>query len=1267
MKQLLATVTTLLLFATSITAQTYVVNTTMDDADDGDCIQGLCTLREALKLAESDGVPSVIEFDIDSCPNDSCTIDLISTLEIVSEGDLVIDGTTQAFNYPMDSRIILNTRNIESSATTTILIATPNVEVYGLHITDLGVSGIVNNGIEIYDSEVTIGAKDKGNIIERTNEYGIYVDDGLRDINIQYNAIGTGYDKSLGGILPMMDYGIYAGPSITNLKINNNLISYQEVDGIYSRASGTQITNNEICFNAANAVSVDDSANENLIQGNSMYCNLDGIVLNGIANDGISLPTIFNASQSLIEGTAGADETVEVFISDNTDCVAANCQGKQLIGRIFADDNGNWELSLPYILAPDTEITATTTDGNGNTSEFASCIRVSIDDCPQAALLPINSDPCGRISITASLEATTAYSPSPVGVCASTFGDSDIWFKVLVPSTGNLLIKQHDNTNINATIEAYTSCPTFASTSTPFIKCQDMSLDPNVMTLTGQVAGSTIYLRVWEQNDIIVDGAGIATVELSAHELDTDPANWELCDTPMAQGIDNNSGFGGGRKKANEFILQYNADATPSDINLMTNQLLAMGATLRDQCECADPVIQLWAESDPVTLEVCKKAAAKKKSRVDTTNFNYIIEDLDCQEIQTSLNTLNAMFEANIDDPYQVASGNLIYEFADNITGSSVVGYYEYDISGTWLSGQISGFLEGYPYTATVTSITYGSLDIGVLSGTLFDQLGQPITTLTGTAEVNSSNIGITNIDITAIITEYQKVPCAVNCALPAYQKYSPSNSASSSVIVGVSDTGIDTNSGEFSTVSWTNPDPDACVENDLNGYNFASNNENFRDTDGHGSKVSSTIMNGFPSDINLDIMPLKFYENGRGTVFDGICSIHYATDKGADILNLSWGFESEEYPEILYDAMENASCSDILIVTSAGNRKLNNDEVQKWPANFDLNNIITVASYDDCDGELKKADFSNFGANSVDIAANGFSSTIPFFGAEDTESAGTSISTPIVTQAAAIIKARYPTLSAFDIRDCILSTVQVQPLLESVVASKGILDLNAAVNCAQTKANADAGCASLGFIANVVNEVCWGKNGSIDLIITGGKAPYNYQWSNGATTGLLSNIPAGCYRLDVIDGNGCRGTFSIEVEHECGVSVAPKVFLQGAFNASQPVPWMNSDLGNNQLLPSNEPYGTGQDELFVPPVITRNSSTSGYVDWVLVQLRDEVNPSQIVASRAAILSQSGDVVDMDGFSPVKFGEVPAGNYYVAIVHRNHLAVMSATIYTFSN
>lgn len=130
-------------------------------------------------------------------------------------------------------------------------------------------------------------------------------------------------------------------------------------------------------------------------------------------------------------------------------------------------------------------------------------------------------------------------------------------------------------------------------------------------------------------------------------------------------------------------------------------------------------------------------------------------------------------------------------------------------------------------------------------------------------------------------------------------------------------------------------------------------------------------------------------------------------------------------------------------------------------------------------------------------------------------------------------------------------------------------------------------------------------------------------------------------------------------------IAVSPRICLEGPYD--QGTGLMSDALRTNALLPAVDPYGangyplpggTYSDLLF--PGIPTTTSSNAVVDRVVVELRDGGTPSQIKASRHVWLQRDGDVVDMDGTSPVRF-TVPPGSYHVAIRHRNHLGVMTAT------
>jgi uncharacterized delta-60 repeat protein len=132
---------------------------------------------------------------------------------------------------------------------------------------------------------------------------------------------------------------------------------------------------------------------------------------------------------------------------------------------------------------------------------------------------------------------------------------------------------------------------------------------------------------------------------------------------------------------------------------------------------------------------------------------------------------------------------------------------------------------------------------------------------------------------------------------------------------------------------------------------------------------------------------------------------------------------------------------------------------------------------------------------------------------------------------------------------------------------------------------------------------------------------------------------------------------------------IAARVLLHGPYNTGTGL--MNDGLRTAGLLPVNEPYaglgfvhvGGGGEHLHAPLLST--TGANAIVDWVVLELRDANVPATRLLTRSALLQRDGDVVELDGTSPVAL-PVASGNYSLAIQHRNHLGVMTANTVTLS-
>jgi hypothetical protein len=131
---------------------------------------------------------------------------------------------------------------------------------------------------------------------------------------------------------------------------------------------------------------------------------------------------------------------------------------------------------------------------------------------------------------------------------------------------------------------------------------------------------------------------------------------------------------------------------------------------------------------------------------------------------------------------------------------------------------------------------------------------------------------------------------------------------------------------------------------------------------------------------------------------------------------------------------------------------------------------------------------------------------------------------------------------------------------------------------------------------------------------------------------------------------------------------IALKVVLEGAYRTSDQL--MTDALRTSGSFPLQQPYTNLGFTVTGPGTIAQSvlsvTGVNAIVDWVLVELRSANNPAQVVEARVGLLQRDGDVVALNGTSPLGFC-VPAGNYRVAVRHRNHLGCMTGGSITLSS
>ncbi len=280
----------------------------------------------------------------------------------------------------------------------------------------------------------------------------------------------------------------------------------------------------------------------------------------------------------------------------------------------------------------------------------------------------------------------------------------------------------------------------------------------------------------------------------------------------------------------------------------------------------------------------------------------------------------------------------------------------------------------------------------------------------------------------------------------------------SSDVIVAVIDTGVDYNHNDLKENIWINDDETPGngsdddgngFADDIHGYDFAYNDGDPTDGNKHGTHCAGTIgavgNNGIGVvgvNHTVRIMALKFLNDyGLGSTDNAVKAIIYAVENGAHILSNSWG--GGGFSNALKEAIIYANNHDVLFVAAAGNSNRDTDKQPNYPSCYDVANIMSIAATDCQDF---KAWFSCWGQNSVDIGAPGVKilSTVP--GNQYDAFNGTSMATPHVSGAAALLKAYKPDLKALEIKDLIMNNVDPADDLVGKTVAGGRLNVEQAL-----------------------------------------------------------------------------------------------------------------------------------------------------------------------------------------------------------------------------
>ncbi|KZR86109.1 S8 family serine peptidase [Synechococcus sp. MIT S9504] len=358
-----------------------------------------------------------------------------------------------------------------------------------------------------------------------------------------------------------------------------------------------------------------------------------------------------------------------------------------------------------------------------------------------------------------------------------------------------------------------------------------------------------------------------------------------------------------------------------------------------------------------------------------------------------------------------------------------------------------------------------------------------------------------------------------LNVDIAAPEAWSKINNASD-IAVAVIDTGVDYNHPDLINNIWINRnDPINGIDDDGNGYkddyygwDFWNNDNNPEDDASHGTHVAGTIgaegnnqigISGIAWDTQL--MPIKALPGKQSregeSIDEGIKiiadSIDYAVNNGADVINLSLGWQHKDLPanmlssstlNSLKKAFQNALDNDVFIAIAAGNSGTDIFSTNKWNdiGNVDFTSTIptlfsrsfgNIATVSATNARGALASYSNGGINASIAAPGGDAgvriatefdnegtptkyeliprsilSTVPTgtgknFDKDYDFSQGTSMASPMIAGAAALIRAANRNISATETLAILRRSAFVYPEMNNMVDGNRSLNLDGAVS----------------------------------------------------------------------------------------------------------------------------------------------------------------------------------------------------------------------------
>jgi subtilisin family serine protease len=386
-------------------------------------------------------------------------------------------------------------------------------------------------------------------------------------------------------------------------------------------------------------------------------------------------------------------------------------------------------------------------------------------------------------------------------------------------------------------------------------------------------------------------------------------------------------------------------------------------------------------------------------------------------------------------------------------------------------------------------------------------------------------------------------------------------STGSSDVVVGVIDTGVDYNHPDLAANIWSAPAAFSVTVGGQtincpagsHGYNSITNTCTPLDDNNHGTHCSGTIggrgNNGTGvAGVNwtTSIMGLKFLSaSGSGDTANAMECIDFAIQAkqrfGAQanirVLSNSWG--GGGFSQALQDAISRANTADMLFVAAAGNSASNNDTTANYPSNYPVANVLAVAATDNRDN---KSSFSSFGATTVDLGAPGTNIFSTVRNGAFATFSGTSMATPHVAGAAALVLSRC-NLNTAALKANLMNNVDPVTSLAGRTVTGGRLNVDRAIRACAGGGNPPTTI----FFDDFETSQGWTTNASgTDTATTGQWARANPETTTSSGTKQLGTTVSGVNDLVTGPLLGAAGAGTNDVDGGVTSIRSPSITLSG-------------------------------------------------------------------------------------------------------------------------